>query len=300
MREREGLVTFRYDTNAFWYKGNTHIHSVASDGGKTLDQLADLYGTAGYHFLFRTDHWISSDAANGKQDYPVLWLDGVELDGRDRSGAIYHVVCLGTFQPLNANMGLVWAMEEVRAQGGLLILAHPHWMGNSFDDALRHGFHGVEVYNNVCNWLNGKGYSGPYWSHMLDKNPRVLGIASDDAHITSEHPVWNGGWIMVNAPDLTRESIMQAVHAGNFYSSCGPEIHSIEYDGANVRITCSPVKFARLAGPACDGMRQGASDDDMLTEIEFPVDHSWSYAYVEIEDANGRKAWTNNLFIQDE
>lgn len=54
------MKTFRYNLSGQWYKGNTHIHSTASDGGLDFDQLADLYASAGYHFLFRTDHWLCS------------------------------------------------------------------------------------------------------------------------------------------------------------------------------------------------------------------------------------------------
>ncbi len=29
------MGSFRYDTSGSWFKGNTHIHTPASDGGKT-------------------------------------------------------------------------------------------------------------------------------------------------------------------------------------------------------------------------------------------------------------------------
>jgi len=54
---------FRYSTAGRWFKGNTHIHSTPSDGGKTFAELAELYASTGYDFLFRTDHWVASDAA---------------------------------------------------------------------------------------------------------------------------------------------------------------------------------------------------------------------------------------------
>ena len=151
-----------------WWKGNTHIHSTASDGGKTFSELAGLYHTAGYDFLFRTDHWVASDTRSDTEQYPILWLDGIELDGVDATGAGYHVVALGSFQGLQPGMGLQHGMEAARAQGGLLILAHPLWMGNTFEDALRWQFDGVEVYNHVCRWLNGKGDGSAYWNAMLN------------------------------------------------------------------------------------------------------------------------------------
>lgn len=291
------MSNFRYSMKGRWWKGNTHIHSVVSDGGKTFRELADLYHSAGYDFLFRTDHWVASDAGADPDSYPILWLDGVELDGADSTGAQYHVVALGTFRGIERGMGLMQGMEAARAQGGMLILAHPFWMDNSFEDVLRWPFDGVEVYNHVCRWLNGKGDGGPYWHAMLSQRPNTLAFSSDDAHISPGHPGWNGGWVMVNAEECTPEAILAALKAGEFYSTCGPVIESIEYDGERVSIQCSPVQVARLVGPGPRGARTGSLDGRLLTRADFEVPQTWKYAYLEIEDEQGRRAWTNPLFV---
>jgi len=290
------MSVFRYETTGTWYKGNTHIHSTVSDGGKTFSELAGMYAEAGYDVLFRTDHGAASDVEADPEDYPLLWLDGIELDGQDHGGSQYHAVCLGTFRGITREMGFVAALEAARAQGGLLILAHPHWMGNSLEDALRWGFHGVEVYNHVCQWLNGKGDSAVYWNTMLRRFPNTLALAVDDAHIRPEHPGWNGGWIMVNAPDRSPEAICSAIRAGNFYSTCGPEFHTIEYDGTHVAIETSPVQFVRLVGPAYFGSRIGSFDGERVTEATLEIPPEWSYTYLELQDDRGRRAWTNTLF----
>ena len=288
------MAAFRYETTGTWYKGNSHIHSTASDGGKTPTELAQMYADAGYHFLFRTDHWVSSHVEAEAEEYPLLWLDGIELDGFDHGGSPYHAICLGTFTGITHEMGFVAALEAARAQDGLLILAHPHWMGNSLEDALRWGFHGVEIYNHVCRWLNGKGDGTVYWNTMLERFPSTLAFAVDDAHIRPEHPGWNGGWIMVNAPNHSRQAIQAAIRAGNFYSTCGPEFHAIECDGTYVTVRTSPVQFARLVGPAYLGNRIGSFGGGLLREATFEIP-DWPYAYLEVEDDHGRRAWTNTL-----
>ena len=70
------MLEFRYKDKHNWYRGNTHLHSVKSDGSKNFDELAVLYKEKGYDFLFRTDHWVCSDVEADKADYPLLWLDG--------------------------------------------------------------------------------------------------------------------------------------------------------------------------------------------------------------------------------
>jgi hypothetical protein len=118
----------------------------------------------------------------------------------------------------------------------------------------------------------------------------------DDAHIRPEDPGWNGGWIVVNAPTLSRDSILDAIRAGRFYSSCGPAFHTLTYDGKAVHATTSAVQFARLVGPASLGKRVGFFDNQTLARVSFEIPQDWPYAYLEIEDALGRRAWTNTLF----
>jgi hypothetical protein len=294
------MADFRYDTRGSWFKGNCHIHSTASDGGRTPAELAQMYADHGYDFLCRTDHWVFSSVCEEMVEYPLLWLDGVELDGRDYAGARYHVVCLGTFTGLSRQLKFVEALEAARAQGGVLVLAHPHWMGNTLDDTLPWGFDGVEIYNHVCRWLNGKGGGLVHWNAMLERRPDVLGLAVDDAHIRPEHPGWDGAWTMVNAPECTRESLMAAIRAGNFYSTRGPEFTSIECAGDEVTIHTSPVQFVRLVGPADKGVRMGSFDGQTRQVATFKIPTSWPYAYIEIEDTYGRRAWTNGLFVESE
>ena len=293
------MPTFRYPPDGHWYKGNTHVHSTASDGGKTFPELASLYRAAGFDFLFRTDHWVASSVADDRETYPLLWLDGVELDGRDRSGAGFHVVALGAFTGVRREMGLEEAMRAARAQGGLLILAHPQWMGNSFADARRWQFDGVEVYNHVCHFLNGKGDGAAYWNAMLENNPNTLALAVDDAHIKPGDPGPGGGWIVVNTPRCASEDILAALRGGLYYSSCGPAIDSITWDGEIVVLICSPVRFVRLVGPAWRGMRCGSFDGGLLNEAAFRLPPDWEYAYLELEDDQGRRAWTNPLFVAE-
>jgi hypothetical protein len=133
---------------------------------------------------------------------------------------------------------------------------------------------------------------------MLRRFPNTLGFAVDDAHIRPEHPGWNGGWIMVAAEACTREAILDAVRAGRFYSSCGPEFHAIEVAGQRVRFETSPVQFARLVGPASRGQRVGSFDGRVFEEMTFEIPEGWAYAYLEIEDTQGRRAWTNPLFTE--
>jgi hypothetical protein len=65
--------------------------------------------------------------------------------------------------------------------------------------------------------------------------------------------------------------------------------------GGQVTVKTSPVRFARLVGPRWCGQRYGAFQGKLLAEATFSLPADWPYAYIEIEDAHGRRAWTNTL-----
>src|SRR6188508_2948403 len=43
-------------TPAGWFKGNTHTHTINSDGDSTPDEVVRWYREHGYQFLVLTDH----------------------------------------------------------------------------------------------------------------------------------------------------------------------------------------------------------------------------------------------------
>ncbi|MCJ7621987.1 MAG: hypothetical protein MUO76_00680, partial [Anaerolineaceae bacterium] len=229
----------------------------------------------------------------------LLWFNGIELDGRDDLGSAYHIVCLGSFGEMDPEIGLLAALESLRKQNAFVILAHPFWMGNTMDDVLRYDFDAVEIYNHACRWLNGKGDGTVYWNRMLGKKPNMLAIASDDSHFLTEPPVWNGGWVMVNAAEKSHEAILCALRSGNYYSSCGPEIISLEKHANTVTVNTSPVQFVRLVGPGSSGDRMGSFEGEPITSATFELPTDWGYVFIEIEDCNQQRAWTNNLFRYD-
>jgi len=288
----------RYNTDGPWLKGNTHIHSTFSDGGLTYVELHERYAGAGYDFLFHTDHNHVSRASS-EAGLELLALDGVEIDGGDGVAVEYHVVALGYSGELPQEASLAEKLRLLRKGGALLVLAHPQWCGNSVEEALRYGFDGVEVYNDLCRWLNGKGEGAYFWDRMLCGNQRTLGFAADDTHLNERHRSWNGGWIMVNAAELTREAVMAAIRRGDFYSSCGPEIHSIHTSETEVRLTTSPARTVRLVGSTSHHQADVASEEAGKSEWVLELPRDWPYIRLEIEDLQGRRAWTNTLLLPD-
>ena len=101
---------------------------------------------------------------------------------------------------------------------------------------------------------------------------------------------------MVNAPELSPEAIMASIRKGNFYSSCGPDFKSIYIKKENgVVAETSPIVHARLIGPATKGKWKAEVDKRNMIKANFRIPDDWAFARLEIEDAFGKKAWSNPL-----
>jgi len=286
---------FRYDCSGRWFKGSVHVHTTNSSGRLTVAETTAFYAEAGYDFICITDKMVPFVGSSGDQ-YPLLVLDGIELEGEDDRGSYYHVVCIEGMDGVTADAKLMEVIEKVRAQRGILIWAHPHTSNNTIAEGIRHEFHGVEVFNSINQVVFGKGIGAFHWDASLLYQPDMLGFATDDAHFIKEVPAEKGGWIMVNAPEPTREAIMASIHHGNFYSSCGPLFESIYIEQGNrIVAETSPVVHARLIGPLGKSKYRGTPDREPMTEIHFRLPDDWPYARLEIEDAVGKVAWSNPL-----
>jgi hypothetical protein len=284
---------FKYDTTGNWYKGNLHLHTIKSDGFLTDEEVIKCYAEEGYDFIAITDHWKIYQQNGHGSTSPLLVLEGVELDGYDEQGANLHVLAIGVSNGFSLQKNFNSSLYAAREQGALLIWAHPHWTGNTVPEGMRHKFHGIEIYNHTSQCEIGKGYATTYWDTLLENKPNLLGFAVDDAHFTPGEPFWKGGWVMVNAPKCTKEAILESLFNGNFYSTQGPMFESIQLNGNKIFVSTSPVKYIRLIGPKSLG-KWIASKGNGIREFEIPSD--WTYARLEIEDENGKRAWSNSLF----
>jgi hypothetical protein len=295
---REKRIKYRYETSGHWFKGSIHLHTDRSDGHLTLEDVAHKYATKKYDFISITDHWCLPELNGNREALPLLVINGIELDGYDAQGTYYHVLAIGaSSKPSLFTRNYLKTLQTLYSQGAVLIWAHPHWTGNTLQEGLRHKFHGMEIYNHSSHCENGSGYALSHWDGMLLHNPDFLGFATDDSHFTPHQPYWNGGWIMVNAAGCTQQEILNSIRRGNFYATEGPSFYSIEYGENTVHVKTSPVTYVRLIGPRRTGKWIDALDKEPVRQTEFELPQDWPYARLEIEDAAGKRAWTNPLWF---
>ena len=278
-----------------WYRGNLHMHSTNSDGLKSPADAVAWYRDAGYDFVALSDHHVVSDTTAYAQPGFVT-IPGIEMHGHDPyTGERYHILATGVsgFERSSESWGPQEAIDRVNAGGGFAVMAHPYWLGQSAHDMLEiEGFVGMEVFNSVCDVTRAKGFSGQTWDEYMLQAGLTWGFATDDSHW--KYGAEGRGWVMVRTEDFTPAGLVAALRRGHFYSSMGPEIRDLQVDDGQVRVRTSPAARISFIAARARGSSHRAGSEP-LRAATHELGGEEIYVRVEVEDAEGRVAWSNPI-----
>lgn len=289
----------------FW-RGNLHTHSTASDGHLAPAAVCDFYQAAGYDFLAITDHFLerygyplTDTTAHDTADF--VTLRAAELHaGRIESGPFWHLLGIGLpadfARPSEDETGPQLAARALAA-GSFVVAAHPAWYGATATEIQSLGpLHAIEVWNATAADLNDRPDSWYVLDQLLSRRGRYWAIATDDAHFTGERNDALQAWVWVKAEELTPPSVLAALKAGQFYSTTGPEFRSMEIDSAGcMRIDCTPVDRVFVTAR---GHQVASIQGNELTEAFVDLAGlDGPYCRVTIRDRDGRRAWSNPIWI---
>ena len=204
-----------------WYKGNTHTHTLNTDGDSAPDDVVRYYREHKYHFLVLSDHDIvtSVDALNGifalgersASDRPgvplnpFLLIPGEELTdswsprggataGRDLERKEIHLTALNVKKAVAPQKGASVAetiqrdVDAIRAAGGVPIVNHPNFVWSVTAGDLRplRNARLFELFNGhrQTHFLGGGGAPGveALWDELLSAGTLLYGVAADDSH----------------------------------------------------------------------------------------------------------------------
>jgi hypothetical protein len=90
-------------------------------------------------------------------------------------------------------------IDDIKSKGAKIFYAHPYWTGHTYVEMTEvSGYLGVEVHNEVCEGANSGG-GHVHWDQLLNKGHVLSGLATDDAHKSSEV---GKAWTMIKAAKL--------------------------------------------------------------------------------------------------
>ncbi len=311
-----------------WYKGNLHMHTTMSDGVLDPVEAINVYREAGYDFIAITDH---RKVGHLWQDNSFLILPGVEWDTGDAVNMpVYHILGIGMDRetvdfyhgapyegaPLGNTRAGMWVggrtnrkryyphpqaiIEAVRAAGGIAILAHPAWSVMSPEEIYDlHGLSGAEIFNSVSGFpFNpGRDEASYYWDIWAKNGKLVCAFANDDTHYYDGEQT--KAFTMVNAPALERDAIMEALRKGNFYASCGPKFHSIDYDPEQgiVNVKCSKDVHAVVFKSNTPWPDDAFQEINGSGQASYRIMQADRFVRIELVDREGRKAWCSPFAV---
>lgn len=293
-------------------KGGLHCHTTRSDGEGDPAEVIRLHKRNNYDFLALTDHRIYN-YKNFAEDTDITIIPGMEFDNtfvRDNGFRTYHQVFIGPDDETNGysqdeklTSGTAKTQEEFQKyldeaheKNNLTIYCHPQWSSTPtrYFDKLKGNF-AFEVWNSGCAIEDEMDTdNGSYWDELLGMGIKIFGVATDDGHPMYQHC---NGWVMVNSENNVK-AILEALENGAFYSSCGPVIKDFYVDDGNtvhIEVSeCEKIIFQCDKHPS----KKITAEGGLLEKADFCMKNDWEYVRATVVDKEGRKAWTNPIFMK--
>ena len=290
-----------FEGEGVFLKGNLHTHTTATDGKLTQEEILTRYAAAGYDFLSITDHYLYTNR-NAEE---LILFPGVEINYDDKEHYSFdHIVGVlldpdGGYPdglevapyPPAAPWSVQRMIDELRSTGHFVIYAHPSWSRRDLT-SLAHleGYDAIEVYNTCCD-LVGAGYADQHYDSLILHGKRPFAVCTDDTH--TEDCLF-GGWVCVKARERSREAIAEALRAGRFYTSQGPEIYDYVLKDGIVTVDCSPASAVRFITYDHWGKTVRGNG---ITHAQFRLRGDEYALRIEIVDEKGLRAFSQPLYF---
>ena len=300
-----------------WLKGNTHTHTVNSDGDSTPDEVVRWYREQKtYQFLVLTDHnfLTSVDGLNAVHgaDTKFLVIRGEEISDKFGDKPL-HINGLDVKSLVTPQGGssvsdiLTRNVAAIRKAEGIPHINHPNfiWAITGADlkqvknNTLFEVFNGHPTVNNV----GGGGVPGleELWDDILTSGQEIYGIAVDDAHVfkrpfdaTAARP--GQGWVVVRAPALDARAVVSALDRGEFYASNGVVLDDVAVTKQNLTVTIKEAPTTKYRTQFV-----GRGGKVVAEVIANPAVYTFTgdemYVRARVLDSNGKTAWVQPVFL---
>lgn len=310
-------------TKGCFYKGNIHSHTTRSDGRLSPEDVIKIYQKSGYDFIAITDHNVFADLTKYNTESFII-IPGIEITPPVPEGEIrdYHFLALAgpddclakaelpgytdnqrlKLQPCHSYEDLQNLIDDQCRRGYMVTINHPFWTRAEYDQILPlKNLVAMEVFNFGAHILENMGESATCWDALMRNGMKLWGTAVDDNHnifpLDGEGNDSFGGFIMVKAKSLLQRDICSAIAQGSFYASTGPEIYDFYVENNEVHFRCSPATRIYINGDVRQIRQKYAEKGKLLTEFTSKLYGNEKYVRVECYDENGKKAYTNPIWL---
>ncbi len=299
-----------------WYKGNTHTHTINSDGDSSPDDVVKWYKEHGYQFLVLTDHNVLTsvgglNALYGLDDQFAV-IRGEEVTDRFGSKPL-HLNGLDAARKIEPQGGtsvldvIQRDVDAIRAVGAVPSINHPNFGWAVTADELKQvrNTRLFEIFNGhpMVNNLGGGGVLGleEAWDAILTSGVTLFGIAVDDAHHfkrpddrTASRP--GQGWVVVRAEQLEAKALLAAMERGDFYASTGVELADYRVDAKAMTITVKPNSWSKYRIQFI-GNGGKLLQESLASPATYTFRGDEGYVRARVVESNGLMAWTQPVRV---
>ena len=288
-----------FDTDKPFFKGNLHCHTTNSDGKLTPEECKAFYREHGYDFLSITDHRKLSEETHMEDG--MLVLCGMEMDYY-LPGEVVHLVGVGLNSEIaqhDVSRNMQSYIDLVNRYDGRVIIAHPAWSLNTVTTLSGlHGLTAAEIYNSASTypWNGDRADSSNVLDAAAAHGTFFNFVASDDSH-------WYNGeagrsFTMVQADELTKESLFKAIDEGRFYCSQGPVIRQITVEDEQIHVECSEAERVIFYSNLPWANNRCVTNPGM-TEASYTAhpENGETFVRIQVMDREGRSAWSNPILL---
>ena len=297
-----------------WFKGNTHTHTLESDGDSSPEYVVRWYKEHGYNFLVLSDHDVLTDPAQLSHltDSDFILIPGEEVSSSYESHPV-HVNGLNLRGLVDPRTGATLVatiqnnVDAIREVEGVPHINHPNyrWAFGAEELAQIENDRLLEIYNGHPAVHNEGGGGFPsleeIWDVLLTGGKRIYGIAVDDAHsfqgeFSADRSNPGRGWISVRARSLDAAEIMQQLEAGQFYASTGVRLADVVTEEDRFEIHIAPREDFRYTTTfiGSGGRVLSVSSENPAV---YTLQGSERYVRAKVTDSRGDAAWVQPVFI---
>ncbi|HKO58368.1 MAG TPA: CehA/McbA family metallohydrolase [Thermoanaerobaculia bacterium] len=291
---------------ARWLKGNTHTHTLRSDGDASPETVVRWYRDHGYDFLVLTDH----DQVTRLDGGGLLLIPGEEVTDKLPRKPL-HICALGVTKVVKPQGGatpvevLQHDIDAVRAAGGIPVINHPNFGWSFGADELRQ-LRGVALLEIASGHplvnMDGPPSVESMWDALLMAGKRVFAVAVDDAHHygleppKGELPARPGqGWVVVRADKLAAADILTALERGDFYASTGPALDAYDVSREAITVTIRAAYQTRYRVQFLS--RGSVLQETVGMSATYRIRGDEGYVRAKVLDSNGKAAWMQPVMV---
>ena len=237
--------------------GDFHVHAFVGDGGLAPWMLQRHAARVGLDVIAITNHDQTLAARIGRwaarQSSGPMILVGEEITGRD-----FHLIAVGIERAVDWNQPAGAAIDQVHAQGGVAIAAHPmHGFAEGYDERALAQLDGLEATNPGFVHSLREMQVEEFYQRTLERNPAVAVIGSSDFHTAAS---MGGCRTYLLVRERSKTGVIDAIRDGRTVGRCAPDRRR----GRPEQLRGRP-ELVRLIEPYRDAL--APSPEDLLSKM---------------------------------